>query len=650
MPRQKVKPVKKPVSRRVSEPIRPQSNNKKNFHIEFKNPEQKEAWQAFEEYDVLFLLGPAGVGKTFLACAFAINEILAKNKKKIVLTRPVVEAGGDRLGYLPGCQPLTQKIVTSNGWTTMGQIKVGDKVIGRDGLPTEVIGIYPKGEKDTYKIKTTDGRSTVCCLDHLWYTQTKEEKSKKQQGKVRPTKDIIFDLEKGIKHFLPINETVYFDNKDLPISPYTLGVLLGDGCSESTHIRFTSADDEIVERVNSEIKCLGLYCKKAKNQYSKAFSYTLSSIDEYWEGSRSVKITEIETGKELYFSTNSKALEFIGCKKSTLSTRVFYGATVDGKKYEKYGEPWTNPVLKFFRESGLHGKKAWDKFIPHDYKYSSVKDRIDILRGLLDTDGHCRKRLGDQVNFYTTSPKLAEDVVEIVRSLGGKARLKSRDRRNDCNRKSKAIPRRILYEVSIYMSKEINPFFLSRKSNRFVGKNVSHIEITSIEKVGHEKVQCILVDNKEHLYLTDDFIVTHNTLEEKINPYMLPMFDCMEKMLGTEGPQREMVDKSIKTCPIAYMRGATYENSICIFDEAQNATASQLKLFLTRFGENSKIIITGDPLQSDLRKSDRGLMHVVNRLDGVPGIGILHFDAKSIVRHPLIAAILERLEEKEEVV
>jgi phosphate starvation-inducible PhoH-like protein len=137
------------------------------------------------------------------------------------------------------------------------------------------------------------------------------------------------------------------------------------------------------------------------------------------------------------------------------------------------------------------------------------------------------------------------------------------------------------------------------------------------------------------------------TADEKVAPYMMPMFDCIEKCVGTEGSQREIIERSITVRPLAYMRGSTFDDSICIFDEAQNATKSQLKLFLTRFGQNSKIIITGDPFQSDLRPCDQGLMQIVNKLEDLPGIGVIYFKASSIVRHPLIAAILEKLEEKE---
>ena len=606
-----------------------------NFHIEFKNQQQKDAWKTIEKNEITFLIGPAGSAKSFISSAYACSSMLTKRQKKILLTRPIVESSHG-LGFLPGCQPLSQKIATPSGWTTMGELKIGDKVIGRDGMPTEVLGIYPKGEKDTYKVTTFDGTSTICCADHLWYTQTREEKNKKQQGKVRVTRDIISDLENGLKHFLPRNEPVHFDKKELSIAPYTLGVLLGDGtCDE--HVRFASADQEIVDRVNDEIKPLGLYCQQAKKQYSQAWSYTLSSLEGYRQGAKPVKITEIDTSNTYYFSTNREAMKFTNCKQKTLSTRVSCGATVDGYKYEKNGEPWVNPVFNCLRNHDLLGKKAWDKFIPDDYKYSSVQDRIDILRGLCDTDGSIK--WGGETVFYTTSLRLAEDVIEIVRSLGGKAKLRSRDRRNEKNRN--IVARRISYEVSIVMPESINPFYLKRKAKRFKGKNVANIEIISIEKVGHEKVQCIKVDNPEHLYLTDNFVVTHNTFEEKVNPYITPIYDALDELVGPVGFQRELINKCIQIRPLNYLRGCNFNDAVCLSDESQNMNLKELLLYMTRLGRNSKMIINGDPNQCDIK--DSGLLHVVNKLEGMEGIGVVRFDASAIVRNPLISQILDRL-------
>lgn len=131
--------------------------------------------------------------------------------------------------------------------------------------------------------------------------------------------------------------------------------------------------------------------------------------------------------------------------------------------------------------------------------------------------------------------------------------------------------------------------------------------------------------------------------EDKVHPYMLPMYDCIDKMVGKEGPWRDKVDQSMEVAPIAYMRGRTFDDAVCIFDEAQNASMLQLKLFLTRFGENSKIIITGDPTQSDL-VGKVALVDVMQKLRGTEGIGVIEFKANSIVRHPLVGKIIEKLE------
>jgi phosphate starvation-inducible PhoH-like protein len=134
------------------------------------------------------------------------------------------------------------------------------------------------------------------------------------------------------------------------------------------------------------------------------------------------------------------------------------------------------------------------------------------------------------------------------------------------------------------------------------------------------------------------------TFEEKIDPYMMPMYDCMDKLVGKEGPWREKINYAMEAAPLAYMRGRTFDDAICIFDEAQNASLMQLKLFMTRFGENSKLIITGDPTQSDL-PGKVALVNVMHKLHCVEGIGIVEFKPSQIVRHPLISKIIEKLED-----
>jgi phosphate starvation-inducible PhoH-like protein len=163
----------------------------------------------------------------------------------------------------------------------------------------------------------------------------------------------------------------------------------------------------------------------------------------------------------------------------------------------------------------------------------------------------------------------------------------------------------------------------------------------------------ILAKKKKRIILTRPIVEAGESLgylpgtfDEKVNPYMLPMYDCINKCVGLEGPQRDIINRAIEVAPIAYMRGRTFDDAVCIFDESQNATKSQLKLFMTRFGENSKIIITGDPTQSDIGQGHTALVDIVKKLEDVPGIGVLQFKASSIVRHPLIASIIEKFEQE----
>lgn len=149
-----------------------------------------------------------------------------------------------------------------------------------------------------------------------------------------------------------------------------------------------------------------------------------------------------------------------------------------------------------------------------------------------------------------------------------------------------------------------------------------------------------IVESGESLgYLPGEF-------EDKVEPYMMPMYDCIDKLVGREGPLRDRVDQAVEVAPIAYMRGRTFDDAVCIFDEAQNASYSQLTLFLTRFGENSKIIITGDPTQSDLH-GEVALMKVLQRIKDIDGVGIVQFKSNSIVRHPMIGKIIEKLDLKD---
>jgi phosphate starvation-inducible PhoH-like protein len=117
----------------------------------------------------------------------------------------------------------------------------------------------------------------------------------------------------------------------------------------------------------------------------------------------------------------------------------------------------------------------------------------------------------------------------------------------------------------------------------------------------------------------------------------------MDTLLGKYNSKREYVNKAIVLAPLCYMRGRTFNDAVCIFDEAQNATYMQLKLLLSRFGQNTKMVITGDLHQSDLPFSPPPLKEVVEKLKGTPHIDVIQFSHADVVRHPIVAAVLKKL-------
>lgn len=138
-------------------------------------------------------------------------------------------------------------------------------------------------------------------------------------------------------------------------------------------------------------------------------------------------------------------------------------------------------------------------------------------------------------------------------------------------------------------------------------------------------------------------------LQEKVNPYLRPLYDALQEMLGIDSYSKMMEKGVIEIAPLAYMRGRTLNNAFIILDEAQNTTKEQIKMFLTRLGENSKMVITGDLTQIDLPDGKvSGLKHATRILQGIDEIGIMRFGEKDVVRHPLVQLIVKAYQTHEE--
>jgi phosphate starvation-inducible PhoH-like protein len=134
-------------------------------------------------------------------------------------------------------------------------------------------------------------------------------------------------------------------------------------------------------------------------------------------------------------------------------------------------------------------------------------------------------------------------------------------------------------------------------------------------------------------------------MKEKVDPYLRPLYDALYDMLPAEQVERRITSGEIEIAPIAFMRGRTLSDAFIILDEAQNTTPAQMKMFLTRFGQNSRMVVCGDPRQVDLPDIGKsGLPDAVGKLEGIPGLTMIRFGAADVVRHPLVGKIVEAYE------
>lgn len=171
-----------------------------------------------------------------------------------------------------------------------------------------------------------------------------------------------------------------------------------------------------------------------------------------------------------------------------------------------------------------------------------------------------------------------------------------------------------------------------------------------------EALRLILNHKKNKLIITRPVVEAGESLgylpgalEDKIDPYLRPLRDAMEYILPVETVKRLFEAGIIEVAPLAYMRGRTLNNAVVILDEAQNATREQIKMFLTRMGENSKIFVTGDPSQIDLpKKSSSGLMHSISILYKIDDISFMELTADDVVRNPLVKKIVKAYEHEKE--
>ena len=382
---------------------------------------------------------------------------------------------GFMIGDVVGCgkaEIVDNKIFTPYGRKRIGDVKIGDKVIGSDGKSHNVIGVYPQGVKPVYEVTFNDGYSVKCADEHLWAVYDRLNNSYniltvnelidknlvKEKTGVGVNVDKIYKYKTYYKKIngrnkwrIPIVKPIEFENKNnLPIDPYLLGVMIGDG-SFSTHT---------VTVYENSVDFDEMFSKYIENNYFKA--------------------RELSKPKK----SNARIVAF--------------------------------SVKNELRNLGLDGKRSCEKFIPICYKYSSVDDRLQLLQGMMDTDGHCRKSTKNVFNgteFSTTSEILANDVAEIVQSLGGIVRVSAKI--PFYTKDGVRIYCKKTYRLNIKLPPQFNPFKLKRKAEAYHAPQKYEVSrlIKDISYVGEKECVCIAVDAPDHLYVTEHCIVTHNTIQ-----------------------------------------------------------------------------------------------------------------------------------------
>ena len=375
-------------------------------------------------------------------------------------------------------QPHTARILTPSGWTTMGDIQPGDSIVTPDGGTALVERKFPQGVIPIYDVVFSDGTKTQCCADHLWTFHTRNDRKRQRPLRVQPLhqiQDHLFTPNGSRDCWIPIAQPADlggFEAGPLPLDPYVLGVIIGDGHSGHGKLSFSNEDPWIAERVADRIG---------------------------------------DDVHELAKPDRCRTWAVTG------AARVAYESL------------------------GLLGKKSTEKFIPSEYLWTSVKNREELLAGLLDTDGHADEHT---LEWTTSSPALAENMKFLLWSLGAtfaeSVRIPTFTYRGEKRQGSPS------HRFHICMPKGVNPFRLPRKANAFTprSKYVPRRAMVAVTPVGEAESSCIQVMGG--LYITDDFIVTHNTLTASTWPN--PLY------IDFEGRMLSVRDRNVKRVRVTNLK------------------------------------------------------------------------------------------------
>ncbi len=349
---------------------------------------------------------------------------------------------------------INTDIRTTEGWKKLADVKSGDYVFNLQGKPVRVLMSHDIREVDAYELIFDTGEKIRACAEHLWYTESKIEDRRIRRGtanlgSVKTTAEVAYTIKCGsdlreTNHRIPISAAISYHKKSLPIDPYVLGAWLGDGASAGAEI--TCADNEILRRIE-------------------------------------------ELG---YTTRNTREIQYL-IGEMPPERDVTNGRFTDNGSFHS-------------KLKGLN--LIHNKHIPAIYLNASIDQRLELLKGLMDTDGHCEKN--GWCEFVTIKKHLADETYELISSLGIKTRI------YECP--SMFYGKYKGQKYRIFFKSDIPVFSLSRKAERQANATKAQMSrhknrfIVDAVNVGKTKMRCLTVDSQDGLFLiTKSFIATHNT-------------------------------------------------------------------------------------------------------------------------------------------
>jgi hypothetical protein len=390
-----------------------------------------------------------GEGWTWFECLAALQDFLFSEHTLVGLVSSTeAKSDSQSLGSIMGkCLAVDTPVLTPTGWAPLSSVAVGDELIGSDGRPTKVLRLVEPYEADIYRVEYSDGTSIRCTSNHKFPVCCRNIRRTDRTRDAAMAYEVleVSEIAKNLKNsggrtwnyhaFEPAK--IEHDEQIVPVDPYVMGVLLGDGCLTKCSLEFASVDLEVVGLVSRRLTGVA----SVKN----------------WKG-------------------------------------IVWGIC-DG------------PVKDNLKSTGLIGKRSWEKWIPPEYKAGSIEQRVELLRGIMDTDGTVQPKTGLAI-FTTTSRQLAGDVRDIVLSLGGSSTIHERTTRYEYEGEKNE--GRISYNVTIRL-RDINPFYLKRKADLFrFSSNTCAKKVTGVKLEGRGVVSCVTVDAPDHLFVVDGYTLTHN--------------------------------------------------------------------------------------------------------------------------------------------